>query len=578
MQPFLWLSFFLSPLTYRLGGVTDPKCRCTYGQACWPSSSTFSQLASQLSQPLIYPIPPESACYPSSHPSGNCSAVLQGTRDGNWRSSQSGSMQATNFETFIFDNGTISACYLNTTLGIPCQQGSVPVIGVDARTVQDVQAGVKFAAEHNLRLVVKNTGHDFLGRSTARGSFLLWTHNMKNISFNDTFTPTGAPASEQYNAITLEAGVQWHEAYSAAEANGRLIIGGVSIGGSVGAAGGWVLGGGHSALSPAYGLGVDNVLQFTIVTSDGQHLVANANSHPDLFWALRGGGGGTFGVVTSVTYRTYPSAPVIGVFFVANTADNATLRSLYTDYVRTTPALADAGWGGYGYFQPNGLSFAYINPKLSWGQANTSLDTFMNSAMNLTGYGLDIQAALTVPFPSVYSWFSTIFAAGVEQVGSNIEIGSRLLPRDVVVNDVEKVVDTIMSPTLTSMNPSWLLVAGGNVSKVDPDSTGLNPAWRDAIVHFAMGVGWPDGTLATEIQALRGRVSQALVALNDLAPNSGAYLNEASLYEQNWQYTFFGSHYEKLKSIKHLYDPKSLFVVASGVGSEEWDDTLNCRK
>jgi hypothetical protein len=78
--------------------------------------------------------------------------------DGNWRADQSGALQYPNFESFIFNNGSISACYMNTTLGVPCQQGSVPVTGVDARSVSDIQAAVKFAVQHNLRLVVKNTG------------------------------------------------------------------------------------------------------------------------------------------------------------------------------------------------------------------------------------------------------------------------------------------------------------------------------------------------------------------------------------------------------------------------------------
>ena len=69
-------------------------------------------------------------------------------------------MQAPNFETFILKNGSIDACYLNTTLGSPCGQGSVPVVGVDARSVKDVQAAVAFASKHNLRLVVKNTGYE----------------------------------------------------------------------------------------------------------------------------------------------------------------------------------------------------------------------------------------------------------------------------------------------------------------------------------------------------------------------------------------------------------------------------------
>jgi hypothetical protein len=69
-----------------------------------------------------------------------------------------GQMQQPNFEAFEFPNGTIHACFLNTTLGIPCNQGSIPVIGVDARTVSDVQAAVEFAKRKNLRVVVKNTG------------------------------------------------------------------------------------------------------------------------------------------------------------------------------------------------------------------------------------------------------------------------------------------------------------------------------------------------------------------------------------------------------------------------------------
>jgi hypothetical protein len=134
-------------------------CRCLYGEQCWPNKSDFSALASQVSQPLLQPVPPESACYPASQPSGNCAEVMNQTNNGVWRSDQAGSMQTISFETFIFSNGTISACYLNATLGFPCEQGSVPVVGVDARSAEDVQAAITFASKHNLRLVVKNTGY-----------------------------------------------------------------------------------------------------------------------------------------------------------------------------------------------------------------------------------------------------------------------------------------------------------------------------------------------------------------------------------------------------------------------------------
>ena len=131
-------------------------CRCTFGSECWPSDSEFQSLASAVSQPLIHPVPPATPCYDSA--AGNCTDVRAGWYNGTWRSNQPGAAQHTNLETWTFPDGTIHGCYLNTSLGIPCRQGSVPVIGVDARTPEDIQEAVKFAGKHNLRLVIKNTG------------------------------------------------------------------------------------------------------------------------------------------------------------------------------------------------------------------------------------------------------------------------------------------------------------------------------------------------------------------------------------------------------------------------------------
>jgi hypothetical protein len=137
--------------------VGKPNCRCLCGEDCWPEDSDFTTLAYELSQPLVHPLPPESACYLSPN-SPECLEATNKTVNGVWRSNQVGAMQSPNFETYIFQNGTIEECYLSTAWGIPCKQGSVPSIGVDARTVQDIQAAVKFASKHNLRLVVKSTG------------------------------------------------------------------------------------------------------------------------------------------------------------------------------------------------------------------------------------------------------------------------------------------------------------------------------------------------------------------------------------------------------------------------------------
>ena len=471
-------------------------CLCTYGNPCWPDAAIFSQLESQVSQPLIYPIPTASACYPASNPSGNCSEVIQNWTDGNWRSSIPGSMDAPNFESFVFKNGTISACYLNTSLGVPCEQGSVPVIGVDARTPADIQAAVNFAIQYNLKLVVKNTGlvkvssspnhrdldggsrHDFLGRSAARGAFIVWTHNMKNITYDATFAPQGAPSNETYEGsafschhcapmvtqlaiftavVTLGAGVQWYEAYYAVNQYGRMMVGGITPGGSIGAAGGWLQGGGHSVLSPTYGLGmvistvllpclsgycdpgVDNAIEITVVTPTGEYLTVNDYQYSDLFWALRGGGGGTYGVVTSVTYRTYESLPVASYFFQANVTNTTIVNGLATRMLQLQANLTDDGWGGFGYLSNISMSFVAIAPNMSTEAANASIQPWTEYVQSQ-----DISSVAEIlPIPSWYEWYSGLFNTSGGN-GLNLMITTRLLSRNTTANKFKEIAELLI--------------------------------------------------------------------------------------------------------------------------------------
>jgi len=108
-----------------------------------------------------------------------------------------------------------------------------------------------------LYLVVKNTGHDHLGRSSGKGAFAIWTHNLKGRTWTDNFVPKGAKKGEAgVKAVTLQAGEQWLDVYRDADKQGRIVVGGSAR--TVGSAGGWFTGGGHSAWSYFYGLGVDS--------------------------------------------------------------------------------------------------------------------------------------------------------------------------------------------------------------------------------------------------------------------------------------------------------------------------------
>jgi len=344
----------------------------------------------------------------------------------------------------------------------------------------------------------------------------------------------------------------------------------------VGAAGGWVLGGGHSALSPQYGLGVDNALQFTLVTSSGSYLTANAYSHSDLFWALRGGGGGTYGVVTSVTYNTHPPTPVIAIVLAVESFDTpATAQSIVSEFLRFHPTMADLGWGGYAFFSAE-TSFLFVGvaPNISWADANTTLAPLFEFFANATS---EEAVGYTMPYDSFYTLYEQVLGTPgtASSVGENVEIVSRLISRELLETDYEKVAETLLG---LGTSLTYHLVAGGAVSKVDPDSVGLNPAWRNALGHVALGSSWPEGTNATAIRQIEDTLKGYLGVLEELVgPDGGAYFNEASLYEQNFQETFFGAHYARLEAIKDQYDPAGLFVVVEGVGSERWDEDLNCR-
>ncbi|KAM6497608.1 FAD binding domain containing protein [Amanita muscaria] len=559
-SPSRWLQSLIIIVTLLLFACSAQaaSCKCFSFQPCWPSPSDFSklELASQLSQPLIVPIPAASACYLPFN--SYCIDVQSHLHDGPWRSDLPGTMQVINFENYMLENGTTDACYYNVQLGVPCHQGNIPVVGVDARNVGDVQAAVNFTAKHYLRLVIKNTGHDVLGRSMARGAFMLRTHNLKDIAYDEAFILSGAPPNCQtYKALTVGAGVEWHKAYEVAKDHGRAIVGATSL--SVGAAGGWIQGGGHSALSPIYGLGVDNALQFTVVLASGQYITANKYQYQDLFGALRGGGGGTYGVVIPVTYRTHDILPT-------------TLIQLLVTFQLITiqPALQDAGWGGFAYLSETGInSFTFVpDDSLAQGDA-----IWLSFIIRIRAAGVPVTVHKQ-SFPSFYEAARPYFG-GQGLIGTPSEFISRFLSRRMAQEQPGNVAKVSLG--LRGSTVALLSVAGGVVSKVNPDSTGLHPSWREALGTIESMTTWEECTPAAEINRLRQIATVDLEALDTTSPDSGTYLNSASLYEKDFRKAFFGTRYPRLKAIKKAYDPDDLFLVAEGVGSDDWDKSLSCR-
>jgi FAD/FMN-containing dehydrogenase len=173
---------------------------------------------------------------------------------------------------------------------------------VTAESVADDAAAIRFAGAHNLRLVVRGGGHSYLGTSNAPDSLMIWTPRLNAITVHDAFTLQGTAAAP-VPAVSAGAGCIWLHLYQAVTGgSGRYVQGGGCT--TVGVAG-LVQGGGFGSFSKRYGLVAASLLEAEIVTADGKTRVVNAAQEPDLFWALKGGGGGTFGVVTRLSLATH---------------------------------------------------------------------------------------------------------------------------------------------------------------------------------------------------------------------------------------------------------------------------------
>src|SRR5947209_5454328 len=188
---------------------------------------------------------------------------------------------------------------------------------IAAGDTQDVVVAVNFAREHNLRLVVKGGGHSYQGTSNAADSLLVWTRHMNAIELHEGVGAEGCTGNSQ-RAGTIEAGALWGHTYDAVcVKGGRYVQGGGCL--SVGVAG-LIQGGGFGSFSKNYGMAAARLVQAEIVTANGLVKIANACINADLFWAIKGGGGGSFGVVTKLTLKTHDLPNFFG-------AANATIKA-----------------------------------------------------------------------------------------------------------------------------------------------------------------------------------------------------------------------------------------------------------
>lgn len=552
------------------------------GEAGWPAPAEWDRLKQAVGGGLIQP---ES---PFAHvPSPACSEALKHIKNPFYIGDQPG---------------------LTQTSGWADAWRSRPsAYAVAATCTGDVVAAVRFARKHNLRLVVKGGGHSYQGTSDAPDSLLVWTRHMHAVTLHDHFVARDCAAVQAPQpAVTVEAGAMWIDAYDAVTTHGgRYVQGGGCT--TVGVAG-LVQSGGFGSFSKRYGTAAAGLLEAEVVTADGEVCIANACSHPDLFWGIKGGGGGSLGIVTRVTLRTQALPEHFGAAFgEIKASSDAAYRALVAaaiDFYQR--ALFNPHWGEQMHFHPDRrLGISMVFQGLDQSQAQALWAPFLEWVHARSEYSF-VKPLQVLALPAQHFWDAEFFRqhmpgamiaddrAGAPRnhvlwAGDQGQVGwfihsfkSAWLPASLLQKSRQaQLVDAIVActrhwPVEFHFNKG---LAGAPAEAIaSARDTAMNPQVLDA---FALAIIGGDGPPAypgmpgpgPDMHKARqdsAAIGEAMAALLKVAPGAGAYVSESDYFQRDWQSAFWGENYPRLAAVKRRYDPDGLFFVHHGVGSEAW--------
>ncbi|MFO1081289.1 MAG: FAD-binding oxidoreductase [Reyranellaceae bacterium] len=560
-----------------------PFRRVRPSDADWPSAERWRALAQQVGGRLA-PVPsPWKACAADS---AACDSLFKKLRN----------------PFFIGDDPA-----LTQTLGWVDAWTSQPSAwAVAAESARDVAAAVDFARAQRLRLVVKGGGHSYLGTSNAADSLLVWTRRMKEIVLHDAFVGDGCDGrAEPVPAVSLGAGVLWGQAYDAVTTRaGRYVQGGGCT--TVGVAG-LIQSGGFGSFSKRYGLAAAGLLEAELVTADGQVRTVNACREPDLFWGLKGGGGGSLGIVTRLTLRTHElPASFGGVQLAVKARTDEAYRRLIGQVVDFyADRLCNPSWGEQIAVRPdNTLDVAMVFQGLAQAEAEAIWRPFLDSLAGQPDLALAGTPRI-VALPARLLWNplalkaipglivaddrpeapagNFIWGGDAEQVGQVLQAyQSTWLPGGLLAPESRpRLAQALFEASRhrrVSLHFNKGLAGAPAEAVAAARDTATNPAAAEA---FALAIcagsappAYP-GIAGHEPDVARARdaaarVERAMQVLRRLVSAPASYVSESDYFEADWQNAYWGPNYPRLRAVKERYDPEGLFFVHHGVGSEAW--------
>ena len=385
-------------------------------------------------------------------------------------------------------------CFLNDFTSDFCKVSAVnavvtpeyPAFTVFATSAKDVQTAIKFANDHKLRVCVAGTGADVMTRHSCNNGLLIRTTLLKAVQW-----------SKDSSTVTFGSGLTFEEAQYQASLKKRFVSSGWC--GIVGIAG-WYSNAGHGPFNPQYGNGADNLVAANMVLSDGRIITVDKNHYTDLYWAIRGGGGSAFGVLISLTIKTFPVPKGGFTLFYANYASSENILNTLTGYASWALQLSKQ-WGGYTDYTPSASgdismisTFIYhggLNEKNYLDTKNALLKVLPNAYVTelnfpdayqpLAFYAQNIfKGAVSI---DPYNYANASSLDSVDKGGPSFIATRRFVQSGGLVSFLMQLYDIC---TTMSTCPSFSLSQDltGNVKSPQPTGTSVSPGMRSGLMHM----------------------------------------------------------------------------------------------
>ncbi|KAL1848531.1 hypothetical protein Daus18300_013584 [Diaporthe australafricana] len=516
----------------------DRTCKSLPGDASWPSRPIWRLLGLLLGGSLIEGVPAAAVCYPDwpQYDEAKCADLDVSWTDPAWRAAQ-----PTEVDWPVFEGMSCLPPDLGDFLSRPnstCELGGMPAYVVNV-TIAQIQLAVNFARNLNIRLNIKNSGHDFNAKSTGGGSLSVWILHLQDIEFLGTDYQASSGAKGP--AFKVGAGITTKQIYDAAHEQGLMVVGGIAR--TIGLAGGYTAGGGNGPLINKYGVAADQVLSMEVVLTS---LVIRAYEDTTISTLSYSFGSGvdedTFWAGIDALWHQFTTWPEAGIWSYFSMACTDTVNCTFSMAPQVAPGMNKSELEGHNAaFFANLSSLGITADVLSYNEYSGFMEMFdeqFPDTTNTAGYWY---------FHSTSRFFPE----------TNWQSPEKFAEQSAAIRNT-----TQSRGSFTGYNSR-----PGVNSAVSQDNA-VNPAWRKGLV-FGMGnVVYGYNDTVEEMAAANKQMVDAYEGWR--AVSDGTYLNEADINEPEWQQSFYGDNYDRLYTLKQKVDPWGVLYASGAVGSEDW--------